>query len=224
MSEIAIRSIQHYMYCPHRWGLLEIDKAWEENVFVTKANLMHKRVHDPDMHYSSRGKKVYTSVPVYNDKPEYNLYGMTDCLELTPNDDGIIVDNSNTKYSITIVEYKPTMPKHSQYNEDDLMQVFAQKICVDYVFHCDCDTAIYYADKKKKVQLMLRNDYDKYDFYLKSLLQEMRYNFKNGIIPPIKKGQKCNGCSMKDLCMPSVKKSKSVQKLIENINKEYKQE
>ena len=25
--EITIRSIQHYLYCPHRWGLLEIDKV-----------------------------------------------------------------------------------------------------------------------------------------------------------------------------------------------------
>ena len=52
-EEITIRSIQHYMYCPHRWGLLEIDKAWAENVFVTKANLMHERVHDPDRHYTA---------------------------------------------------------------------------------------------------------------------------------------------------------------------------
>ena len=34
-QEIAIRSIQHYMYCPHRWGLMEIDRAWAENAFVT---------------------------------------------------------------------------------------------------------------------------------------------------------------------------------------------
>ena len=60
--EITIRSIQHYLYCPHRWGLLEIDKAWEENIFVTKANLMHKRVHDQKKNNISRGKKVYTSV------------------------------------------------------------------------------------------------------------------------------------------------------------------
>ena len=83
-EEITIRSIQHYMYCPHRWGLLEIDKAWAENVFVTKANLMHERVHDPDRHYTARGRKVYTSVPVYNDLEEYNLYGVTDCLEHQP--------------------------------------------------------------------------------------------------------------------------------------------
>ena len=82
-EEIAIRSIQHYMYCPHRWGLLEIDKAWAENFFVTKANLLHERVHDPEKNYTARGKKVFTAVPVYNDREEHNLYGVTDCLELT---------------------------------------------------------------------------------------------------------------------------------------------
>lgn len=87
-DEITIRSIQHYMYCPHRWGLLEIDCAWAENVFVTKANFMHERVHNPDKNYSSRGKKVFTAVPVYNDQKEYNLYGVTGCLELTK---GVII-------------------------------------------------------------------------------------------------------------------------------------
>ena len=80
-DEITIRSIQHYMYCPHRWGLMEIGRVWAENYFVTKANLMHDRVHDPDNHYTLRGRKVFTSVPVYNDMEEYNLYGVTDCIE-----------------------------------------------------------------------------------------------------------------------------------------------
>ena len=67
-EEIAIRSIQHYMYCPHRWGLLEIDKAWAENGFVTKANLMHERVHNPENTYTARGKRIFTSVPLYQDE------------------------------------------------------------------------------------------------------------------------------------------------------------
>ena len=29
---INIRTIQHYMYCPRRFGLLEIENAWAENV------------------------------------------------------------------------------------------------------------------------------------------------------------------------------------------------
>lgn len=56
-QEITIRSIQHYMYCPHRWGLIEINKSWGENIFVTKANLLHDRVHDPEKSYTGRGKK-----------------------------------------------------------------------------------------------------------------------------------------------------------------------
>ena len=77
------------------------------------------------------------------------LYGVTDCLELSRDDAGISVDGSEKKYHISIVEYKPTMPKNLEYRDDDLMQVFAQKVCVDYVFGGDCDGLIYYADVKK---------------------------------------------------------------------------
>lgn len=215
--EITVRSIQHYMYCPHRWGLLEIDKAWAENAFVTKANLMHERVHDPDRNYISKEKKVYTAVPVYNDLEEYNLYGVTDCLELKKDKEGVTVGESEEKYNICIVEYKPKKPKNKEFNDEDLMQVFAQKICVDYVFGCDCDAVIYYADVKRRVPLPLKENFDVYDRKLKGLLTEIRINLNQGVIPPIRKGQKCIGCSMKDLCMPMVRKSKDFLSEIKKI-------
>ena len=216
-AEITIRSIQHYLYCPHRWGLMEIDKAWAENMYVTKANLMHERVHDPDKSYTMRGKKVYTSVPVYNDLEEYNLYGVTDCLELTKDEEGVSFNGSDEKYHISIVEYKPTIPKSMDYRDDDLMQVFAQKVCVDYVFGTDCDGIIYYADVKKRVVLPFRQNYEEYDIKLKQILKEMRGYLKEGKIPAIRKGQKCSGCSMKDLCMPSVKPMKDFRVEIKKI-------
>ena len=216
-TEITIRSIQHYMYCPHRWGLLEIDQAWAENAFVTKANLMHKRVHDPERHYNSRGKQVFTSVPVYNDLKEYDLYGVTDCLELTEDPEGGTVDESGVRYKICIVEYKPTRPKKQDYHEEDLMQVFAQKICVDHVFGSDCDAVLYYADVKKRVVLPLREGFSEYDKKLKRLLGEMREYLAWGKIPAIKKGQKCSGCSMKDLCMPTTRKQKPFRKMLNEI-------
>lgn len=218
--EIAIRSIQHYLYCPHRWGLLEVDRAWTENAFVTKANLMHERVHDPDRHYTSKGKKVFTSVPVYHDSEEYNLYGITDCIEGTEDDGGVEIPGYASRYKLCIVEYKPTQPKSKSYNDEDLMQVFAQKICVDYVFGCDCDGVIYYADVKKRVKLPLKEKFSELDYHLKALLGEMRNNLEKGNIPPIQKGQYCSGCSMKDLCMPSTKKMKSVRSSIKEIGEQ----
>ncbi len=219
ISEITIRSIQHYLYCPHRWGLLEIDKAWAENLYVTKANLMHERVHDPERHYTAKGKKVFTSVPVYNDLEEYGLYGVTDCLELSKDKSGISLRGDSEKYRICIVEYKPTKPKAGDYREEDFMQIFAQKICVDYVFGADCDGAIYYGDVKKRVSLPLKERYQEADAQLRKILKEMRGNLEKGCIPPVKKGQVCSGCSMKDLCMPSVKRLKSVRKEIESIER-----
>lgn len=219
-QEIAIRSIQHYMYCPHRWGLMEIDRAWAENAFVTKANLMHNRVHDPDRNYSSRGKKVYTSVSVYNDLEQYNLYGVTDCLELTRDEKGVPIDGSKERYHISIVEYKPTMPKDKEYYEEDAMQMFAQKLCVDYIFRSDCDAILYYADVKKRISLPLREKFQEYDRQLCEILEEMRKKLMQGVIPPIRKGQKCSGCSMKDLCMPSVKSPVSFRAKIKKIQNE----
>lgn len=202
-SEITIRSIQHYLYCPHRWGLIEIDKCWAENAFVTKANLLHKRVHDPDKAYTLRGKKVFTSVPVYNDLGQYDLYGVVDCIEGKKSDKGVIVPGHEGKYELCIVEYKPTKPKDQDYNHDDLMQVFAQKICVDHVFHCACDAFLYYADVKKRIELPFKDDHKRYDRELRELIRQMKKYMENGTIPPILPKQKCGGCSLKDLCMPS---------------------
>ena len=39
---INIRTIQHYMYCPRRFGLLEIENAWAENVSVVLGILCTK--------------------------------------------------------------------------------------------------------------------------------------------------------------------------------------
>lgn len=193
--EVTIRSVQHYLYCPHRWGLIEIEKAWAENYYVTKSNLMHERVHAPESHYSARGKKVYTAVSVYNDLPEYHLFGVTDCIE---------IDEQNGGFCI--VEYKPTKPKGRDYNDADLMQVFAQKVCVDHTFKTDCDAVLYYGDVRKRYSLPLRENFDEYNARLIAQLAEMRAYFRAGIVPPVRKGQKCSGCSMKDMCMPSVKK------------------
>ena len=215
--EITLRSVQHYLYCPHRWGLLEIGNAWEENAFVTKANLLHERVHNPEANHTSRGKKVFTSVPVFHDLEEYNLYGIVDSMELTEDSHGVSVNGSEKRYKICIVEYKPTKPKNQEYREDDLMQVFAQKICVDYVFGSDCSAALYYADVRRRVQLPLKESFDEYDQKLKAILAEMRNYLMTGRIPAIRKGQKCTGCSMKDLCMPHTGRERNLQAEISRI-------
>lgn len=208
LEQIQIRSIQHYMYCPHRWGLIEIGDVWAENAFVTKANLIHERVHGEKNNYINKGKKVYTAVNVYND--EYGIYGVTDCIEI----------NENRKDEYSIVEYKPTKPKNKDYNEEDAMQLFAQKLCVDNVFNTNSKTVLYYADVKQRINVDFSNNYKMYDEKLKSILYEIRNSLEYGIIPKINKSQKCNGCSFKDLCIPKMKHLSKIEKQIRNAMEE----
>lgn len=91
------------------------------------------------------------------------------------------MDDENS--DLCIVEYKPTKPKNKDYNFDDLMQVFAQKICVDFVFNCDCEGVLYYADVKKRVRLPLRENFTVYDDILKKTLAEIVHPYLKQKIP-----------------------------------------
>ena len=41
---VNIRDIQHYMYCPRRFALLNVNNDWQENAYVVLANIMHENV------------------------------------------------------------------------------------------------------------------------------------------------------------------------------------
>lgn len=157
---INIRTIQHYMYCPRRFGLLEIENAWAENVSVVLANIMHENVHSGKHQFKSNNKVVLSSVTLYND--ELDLYGVADCIEFCKNKDGVPIDGLDGKYTVRLVEYKPTQPKDGSIRETDAIQVFAQKLCADYIWKCNSEGCIYYADTRKRVKMPFDEEYDRY--------------------------------------------------------------
>lgn len=201
MEYIFVRSLQHYLYCPHRWGLMEIDRAWAENFYVVKANALHERAHSGKI-YSLRGKKTYTDVDIWND--ELGLIGKTDCLE-------------ECRDGFCVVEYKPTKPKNGIIRHEDAMQLFAQKLCVDAIFKTACTVQIYYADVKRRYDVSFEPSLAA---ELTDILGEMRRYIARGEVPPVRKTQNCSGCSMKDMCMPQVMKGRKVQSVRAAIMKE----
>lgn len=196
-----IRSIQHFLYCPRRYALLEINQDWAENAFVVKANLMHERVHEGDHAFTNKNKTVLSSVAVYHDG--LDLYGVTDCMEFEADRKGCFVPMLGGNYRVKIVEYKPRMPEDGGYSEADAIQVFAQKVCADEIWQCRSEAYLYYADVRRRVRLPFEEEYEAYWDRLTSLLDQMRRCKGEGRIPPRRKGQNCGGCSLKDVCMPN---------------------
>ena len=65
---VPIRALQHYLYCPHRWGLLYIEDAWQDNAFTVKAGIVHKRVDEGGVLRSGSGLRSYGDVAVYDEE------------------------------------------------------------------------------------------------------------------------------------------------------------
>lgn len=197
---INIRAIQHYMYCPRRFGLLEINDDWAENAFVIKANIMHEHVHSGEHRFSSSKKTVFSSITLYNDEPQYDIYGVADCIEFELNENGEEIQGIDGRRTINIVEYKPKQPKGKEFSEIDAIQVYAQKICADFIWKCNSNAYIYYSDVKKRILLPFAERHDYYNNMLVGFLSEMRLILQLRKIPCKQRNQRCAGCSLSDVC------------------------
>ncbi len=175
---------------------------------MIKANLLHQNVHSNSVKYK-KDVKILNSISVYNDN--LDIYGVVDCIEVYKNG-----ENEN----FIIVEHKPTKPKNCEFNFDDAIQVFLQKLCVDYIFNTNSTGELYYSDTRKRVKLPFEKEYDRYLGESLRVINEIKVNMQNNTIPKINKGQKCSGCSFTDLCMPKVKLNAKVKNSIYAITKE----
>lgn len=75
---LLISGIQHYMFCPHQWGLIHIEDVWEDNVLTFEGSLLHERVHNPELN-ESRGDS-FTSRAVSVISHKYKIQGVIDLI------------------------------------------------------------------------------------------------------------------------------------------------
>lgn len=214
---MTIRNIQHYLYCPRRFGLLELNTDWKENAFVVQGNLAHERVHSGEHTFSDKKGFCQSDVELYND--ELDINGKADCIEFEKSDKAEYSEKLGGRYIVRVIEYKPTLSKSKTAQEADIIQTFAQKVCADSIFGVNCEGVLYYTDVRRRVKLPFDTEYDKYYIQLTSLLEKMRAIIDSGIIPQRVQGQKCSGCSLEDICMPK-RASYSVHSEIIKLAKE----
>lgn len=200
---VSVRSVQHYMYCPRRFALLELNQDWAENASVVKANILHETVHSDKPRYLPNGVIAENSVTVWND--EYSLLGVCDCVEFVPDKNGTEIAGHDGLYRVRIVEHKPTAPKNEPFHESDAIQVYAQKLCADSVWSCDSEAYIYYASTRKRVRLPFDTEREHYHGMLVQYLSEMKQITDTHMIPPCRKGQVCSNCSLQNYCFPKEK-------------------
>ena len=211
LDYIQLRNLQHYLYCPKRWGLMNINCDWQSNALVAIGDVIHTRVDEMKLVTNTQTKITERAVAVYNDF--YKLVGKIDALELTRSPQGLYVSKYGDKFDFAIIEYKKAKPKiGGDYGMDDAIQMYGQKLCVDEMFGCDAKMILYYCDIKKRINVSVNKEL--HDLFFK-VYQEVIFALSNNIIPQKESDQSCGGCSLADVCLPKCyAKDKSVKNMI----------
>lgn len=207
---LMISGIQHFMFCRRQWALIHIEQQWEENVHTVIGELMHKKAHDPYLTEKRNDVLIVRALPVSS--RVLGLSGECDVVEFHRQEDGIQLHGHKGIYGIYPIEYKKGKPKR---NEEDILQLTAQTMCLEEMFSTTIlEGALYYGEIRRRQIVPVTEDLKQ---KVREVAAEMHHYFDRSYTPQVKPGKQCQSCSLKEICMPKLKKAASVNTYIKQM-------
>lgn len=184
LDPIPISALQHWMYCPRQCALIHVEQVFEDNVHTARGNAVHALVDEPGYELR-KGVKAERSLPLWSDR--IGLIGKADLVEFHP--DG----------NVFPVEFKHG-PKRKHTHDD--IQLAAQAMCLEEMLGTSVSKgAIFHASSRR------RRDVD-IDATLRNLVEvtteAVRTCIREGRLPPPVNDERCEHCSLKEICQPEV--------------------
>lgn len=201
---LALSGIQHFAFCPRQWALIHIEQQWQDNLLTVQGIQLHERVDNP-FFFESRGDLLIArSVPLSS--RTLGLFGVSDIIEFHATKKvGISLTEHPGQWYPVPIEYKRGKPKK---DDIDAVQLCAQALCLEDMLKISINYGyIFYGETKHRTKVtfepILRE-------HVKELTEQMHHLFELSITPPaIYTRQKCSKCSLADVCLPSISKSKA---------------
>lgn len=189
MQTLYLSRLQHYLFCPRQFALIELECAWEENIFTAEGQVMHEKVNSGG--HDTRGN-IKTVRTLALGHTALGLEGVADVVEYHTDDAG-----NQMPFPI---EYKRGKPKSHRADE---VQLCAQALCLEDMHHCIVPKGALFYGKTRR-----RHAVD-FDEELRQItlgaIDDCRHIIESGQTPkPIYSTSKCRNCSLKDHCHPKI--------------------
>jgi CRISPR-associated exonuclease Cas4 len=202
LEPIYLSRLQHYLYCPRQFALIELEDVWIENQFTAEGKVLHQRVDQPDK--QKRGD-IRTVRSMRLSHGALGIEGVADVVEYHRQADG-----SEQPYPI---EYKRGKPKQHRADE---VQLCAQALCLEEMEGCDVPHgALFYGEVRRRHAV-------EFDAGLRDLtlqtIQACRDIVQTKVTPKaIYQAGKCRQCSLIDQCHPKYFKQSASAWLAEQL-------
>lgn len=201
---IMLSELQHFAYCRRQWALIHIEQQWAENFRTTDGAILHENAHNGDL-TESRGDRLITrDVRVFS--PTLGVSGACDVLEFHRGDVGIPLKGREGLWQPFPVKYKRGRPKE---HDADALQLCGQALCLEEMLCCEIPSgALYYGEIRRRTEVLFAPELRQ---EVQTLLGEMHALYARGHTPKVKPSKGCNACSLRELCLPKLMKSRSVE-------------
>ncbi len=213
---LLLSGIQHIAFCERQWALIHVEKQWMENIHTFEGQVLHERVDDPYFKEIRKDRVTARSIPVVS--YHLGLYGIADVIEFVRVDDpgnSVALPKRKGFWFPNIVEYKRGKPKK---DDCDNVQLCAQAICIEEMFNIKLEKgSIYYGKIRHREQVSFDSDLRQKTEDLAKLMHKL---FDEGITPKAKYKKACRSCSLFDICIPKMPKSRVKNYLQEFLEKE----
>jgi CRISPR-associated exonuclease Cas4 len=138
------------------------------------------------------------------------ISGICDVVEFHKSENGITLFSYDDKWQPYPVEYKKGEPKA---NNADELQLCAQAMCLEEMLLCSIpEGSLYYGANRRRTCVEFTDELRE---QVKSMVREMHELWEKGYTPKVKPQKGCNACSLKEICVPRLTKTKLVSSYIE---------
>lgn len=200
---LMISGLQHFAFCRRQWALIHIEQLWAENLRTTQGQLMHRRAHDKDE--SELRGDILTIRGLNVSSQRLGVTGVCDVVEFRRDPEGVTLSGREGKWQPYPIEYKRGEPK--PFDADEL-QLCAQAMCLEEMLLCSIpEGSIYYGETRRRTKVALTAELRT---RVVAMLGEMREYYRRGYTPKASPSKGCNACSLKELCIPKLKRTGSV--------------
>ncbi|MDO4548056.1 MAG: CRISPR-associated protein Cas4 [Clostridia bacterium] len=204
---LLLSGIQHFAYCRRQWALIHIEGQWAENLRTVGGQLLHRRAHD-EKEVELRGD-ILTVRGLRIASARLNITGVCDVVEFHRCKDGISLAGWDGGWMPYPVEYKRGAPK--EHNADRL-QLCAQAMCLEEMLMCGiCEGSLFYGETRRRERVELTHELRS---EVEAMTEEMTALMQRGHTPSVRPTKGCNACSLKEVCLPALKRAPSVEAYI----------
>lgn len=184
-TSIPISAIEHFAYCPRQAALIHLERYFADNADTQRGNVAHEVVDSGGPSVSRTGVRTWTSLHISD--TELGVHGVCDVVKF-PDGQPVPVEHKSGSY-------RPGSTAD--------LQLAAQVICLRRMFSAPVPYGVIFAGKHRRRYEVLVDE--KLAARLRDVVDRLRQVFQADALPVPVNDQRCDRCSLKQGCMPSVR-------------------